>query len=132
MNKFFSRAGTIRVSQGGFSLIEAMVAISIFVIGILGAYKLQIHATQGNTLANRVSTSAIWATYTAEQVIGKNFGHSDFDDDGDGVAGLNDIGTDADGVVYILDNGNISADPTNALYTIFWNVAEGTGPGGEG
>ena len=57
------------IDQEGFSLIEAMVAILIFAIGILGAYKLQIHATQGNALANRVSTATNWAEFAVEELL---------------------------------------------------------------
>lgn len=132
----FSLSDTTRRRVGnenGFSLVEAMIAIFIFVVGILGAYKLQLHATQGNALANRVSTSTTWAAYTVEEIVGKDYEHSWLDDDGaDGVAGLDDIGANADGAIYIQKNGDKTTAPSgDDLYSIFWNVAEGTGPGGE-
>ena len=120
-------------NEDGFSLVEAMAAILIFVVGLLGAYKLQIHATQGNTIANRVSASTVLATYAVEEIVGKDYDHSDLDDDdNDGVAGLDDIGAQADGAIYIQANGSQLLAPSgNDLYSIFYNVAEGTGPGGE-
>lgn len=131
------------LDNNGFTLIEAMIAILIFVVGILGAYKLQIMATGGNTLANRVSTSTQWAAYAVEEILGKNFDHYDLnDDDGSGLDNnLNETEDDADGALYILPNGNIEHDlskipadhggdagynaPADALYSIYWNVAIG-------
>ena len=66
------KTGTI-ANKAGFSLIEVMVAMVIFVIGVLGAYILQIQSTEGNALANRVSTSASWAAYAIEELIGQDY-----------------------------------------------------------
>ena len=82
--------------ESGFSLIEVMVAIAIFLIGILGVYQLQLHATNGNALANRVMVSKNWASYTVEELLGKDYDHEDLEDDNgqdpaapDGIVGLN-------------------------------------------
>lgn len=134
-------------SQSGFSLIEAMIAIVIFAIGILGAYKMQIHSVQSNALGNRVSTSVNWATYANEELISRGYDYLE-DEDGDKFAGIDDIEADADGALYILPDGSKQYDlsknpddidynaaytpPANRLYSIFWNVVEGEGPpGGE-
>ncbi len=80
-----------------------MVAIITFVIGILGAYKLQLHATHGNALADRVSTSTSWATYAVEELIGREYDDPLLDDDSNptGSSGLDVMDDTADGVIYI-------------------------------
>lgn len=118
-------------NQRGFSLIEAMVAITIFVIGILGAYKLQIHATQGNALADRVSAATTWATYVAEGLLAKDYDHTDLDDDDNN--GMDDIDPmvmngNADGILHFHADGTTSTNPTppaGAIYSVYYNIAEG-------
>jgi prepilin-type N-terminal cleavage/methylation domain-containing protein len=115
--------------EDGFTMIEVMVALAIFVIGILGCYQLQLRSTQTNALANSVGTAATWATYAVEQVLAKDYDDLDLKDDGTGGAGnagLNDTEGAADGVLSINPDGSTSPGVVaNALYTVSWNVSEG-------
>lgn len=115
--------------EDGFTIIEVMVALAIFVIGILGCYQLQIRSTQTNALANSVGTAATWATYAVEQLLAKDYDDPDLDDDGTGGAGnagLNATEGAADGVLSINPDGSTSPGVVaNALYTVSWNVSEG-------
>lgn len=119
-----------QTSQAGFGLIEVMVAMAIFVVGILGCYKMQLHATKSNAMANRVSTSANWAAYEIEELLGKDYSHADLNDDGtgsSGSAGLDDIGANADGAIYVQPDGSkLAISSGNDLYSVSWNVVEGT------
>mgnify|MGYP000576427407 CR=1 FL=1 len=116
-----------RAAQNGFSLVEAMVAIAIFSIGILGAYTMQYRSAHSNLMAHTVSTSTRWATYQIEELLGKFYDDDDLnDDDNDGFAGLDDLGADADGVIYVKPNGTEDGISLgNELYTLSWNIAEG-------
>ena len=69
----FNRIQRSLLDQGGFTLIEAMVAIVIFAIGILGAYQLQMYAVNGNTTANRVSAATKGAEYVVEELLAQDF-----------------------------------------------------------
>jgi len=115
--------------EDGFTMLEVMVALIIFVVGILGCYQLQIRSTLTNSLANSVGTAATWATYAVEQVLAKGYDDPDLDDDGTGGAGnagLNDTEGAADGVLSINPDGSTSPGVVaNALYTVSWNVSEG-------
>jgi len=119
--------------QSGFTLIEVMVALAIFVIGIIGCYQLQLRSTHTNALANHVGTAATWATYAVEQLLAKTYDDSDLDDDGTGgagVAGLDDTEGNADSVLYIRPNGSTGTTAAAGdLYSVSWNIAEGTGTG---
>ena len=116
--------------QAGFSLIEAMVAIAIFTIGILGCYKMQLHSTHSNAMGERISTSTHWAMYAIEEILGQEYDDDVFKDDGAGglgSAGLDDLDANADGVLYIQPDGSKKTAPTGKdLYSVSWNVAEGT------
>lgn len=114
--------------EEGFTLIETMVALGIFVIGIVGCYTLQFKSAGSNALANSVGTSASWATYAVEELLAKEYDDPAFnDDDVNGTAGLDDTEAAADGVLYIRPDGSTgAAAAANDLYSVSWNIAEGT------
>jgi len=128
--------------EKGFSLIEILIAITVFAIGILAVGKMQIHAIAGNSdAAWRSSANSIAMSFLEE------FRTMSFDDallednDADGIAGLDDgragFGTIPDhqfngtiGLTYQLDNGNL-VDATGRQYQVFWNVADNAMPSGD-
>ena len=60
--------------QTGFTLIEVLVAMVIFTIGILSTYSMQIISSKGNTVANRLTESTQEASDYVEEVLAENFG----------------------------------------------------------
>lgn len=108
-------------NQKGFTLIEVLIAITLLVIGILGAASMQIASIGGNRHAIRVTTAATWAGDKLEALMALPYTHADLTDDSNsganaGVTGLNN--TDAAGS--LADGGPI----LKGDYTLFWNVAE--------
>ena len=63
-------------SQHGFTLIETMIAMAIFTIGILGLFGMQSAAIKENLAANSITSGSIWAADWVEQLIAL-----DYDDD---------------------------------------------------
>jgi len=89
--------------DGGFTLIEILIAITIFAIGILGATTMQIMAIQTNAKANRKTEALAVASEQMEKLINQDYA--------DIASSQNDvvIGDDA--------NENVSD-----VYTISWSV----------
>ena len=55
--------------ERGFTLIEVLIAVAIFSIGILGVGTMQLRSTKGNTNA-RISTEAsVWAQDMVETLM---------------------------------------------------------------
>ena len=130
----------------GFSLIEVLLGISVFMIGMLGVTALNISSLKSNTFSGNLSEATLIAATKIEELMAMGFddidegtgeddgGHTtnqdvndngiDDDDPGDPAAavdnkhnfGLDDIGTDADHEESSLGK--------NDIYTIYWNVAE--------
>ena len=71
-------------NQKGFTLIEAMVALSILTIGILTLYTMQTTALKGNATANGLTTASTWATNRIEQILSMKYDDI-VDTDGDGT-----------------------------------------------
>lgn len=107
--------------QEGFTLIEVLIAIFLLTIGILAAGSMQISSLGGNSLANRVTEASTWAGDTIETLMARPYDqittHTDLlDDNGNGVAGLNDTDT----LGSLADGGPI----VHGDFTVFWNVAD--------
>ncbi|MCK4488100.1 MAG: prepilin-type N-terminal cleavage/methylation domain-containing protein [Desulfobacterales bacterium] len=105
--------------EKGFTLLEVLIAISIFSIGILAVGTMQISSIRGNASARTHTEAATWAADRVERLMALPYNHPDLQDtDGDGAAGLNDATEATD------DNPN--PPPREGVYTIFWNVADNT------
>ena len=103
----------------GFSLLEVLIAIMILSVGILATTKLQLVFMQGNTKANIITQGTARAQEKIEEILSNPYDdgpvitNGPLDDrTGDGVAGLDNVGTNAD-----------SKDESDPKYKFYWNVA---------
>lgn len=95
-----SQMNKIKKSDAGFTLVEILIAISIFAIGMLAIASMQISGLQGNATANALSGAAAWGADRVETLIALPYDHADLDP----------------GVVKTATEGR---------YTIEWLVVEG-------
>lgn len=118
-------------NEAGFTLIEALIAMVVLTIGVFALYSMQIISIRGNAHSNSISLASNIAAEQVEDIISLNY--IDVaklqDVNGDGTKqDLNDDGVDDDGDNFGLDNVDGAADytvaPSNATYTVFYNVAE--------
>lgn len=65
------------VDQRGYTLIEVMIAMVIFAVGILAAWALQHSSTRGNTIARNLTLATACASDRLEQLIQLPFDHAD-------------------------------------------------------
>ncbi|MRR52744.1 MAG: prepilin-type N-terminal cleavage/methylation domain-containing protein [Rhodocyclaceae bacterium] len=63
----------------GFSLIEVLVAMAIFSIGILAVYSMQIHSIRGNTSARGITENITLASAKVEELLAQAYDHADLD-----------------------------------------------------
>ena len=59
--------------QGGFTLIEVLIAIAIFSIGILAVATMQIHSTTSISMAGKMSDNLANLTDQIEKLIAANY-----------------------------------------------------------
>lgn len=67
MRKFWNRMRT-RNNEGGFTLIEAIIGMFVFTIGILAAASMQIGAIQGNDISRSLTMGANLAANQVEEL----------------------------------------------------------------
>jgi len=84
--------------QDGFTMIEIMIAITVFAIGITAINMLQTTSIKGNSAARWITGRTNWATYKMEELE------------------QNDYAT--------TDNG--TANSTDTAYTATWTVQNNT------
>ena len=123
----------ISTDEQGFTLIEILIAITVFAIGILAVGKMQITAIQGNSRANYLTEAATIAQSKMEELISLDYNDSLLDDDdldGTNQDADDDDGIDDGGNDFGLNDNTGNADGNeqyqaigNLQYNIFWNIA---------
>ncbi len=88
--------------EKGFTLLEVLIAISIFSIGILGIASMQITAINGNASARMRTEAATWAADRAERLMALPYNHTDLDQ----------------------ANNPHSATEGEGVYNIVWNIRD--------
>jgi len=102
------------LNKKGFTLIEAIIAILIFSIGIIAVNAMQNSAIMGNLAARQISEASKYAADQLETLMNVSYA-SIVDTDGDGINGIDDK------TVSTADGNTVSPD---GLYNIYWNIVE--------
>ena len=111
----------------GFTLLEVLIAMAIFAIGILGVAKMQIAATSGSTSSRGVTEAATVGHQQMEMLLALDYDNAlltDTDGDGTNQDADND-GVDDGGNDFGLDDtaGADQSTTIAAFYNVFWNIA---------
>ncbi len=116
----------------GFTILEIVIGVSIFMVGLLGVAALQISAINAEAFSARVTEGTLLARSTFEELM--TYAYTDprlEDDDGSGVDGGGDPDFDNDVDMFSVDNPgagtgkNIDAD-TDGIPDAFENADSNT------
>ena len=106
----------------GFTLVEILIAMIVFFIGILGLMKLQVMSIQGITLSNSAMVAGTIAQRHMENIIKADFRISSLEDVN--VTNNHDLGS-IDNADY--QNIDVQGHPVSlGKYRLVWNVADDT------
>ncbi len=95
---YFNKGKKSNYKERGFTLIEVLIAMAIFSIGILGVGTMQIRSTSGNTSARIRTEASVWAQDRVETLMLLSYGSTD------------------------LNPANNPHSVNEGLYTVDWNV----------
>ena len=114
----------------GFTLLEVIVAISVFTVGLLAVASMQVSAIKGNTLAGGVTEATTWLSDQMEKLMVLPFDHAQLaDTDSDGTdQDPDEDGVDDDGGNFGLEDATAASADHQAIRgrcTLYWNVAPG-------
>lgn len=110
---------SMKIREKGFTLIEVLIAISVFSIGILAVAAMQGSATRGNRLGNELTQATVLAQMQIEELKGA--------DTGDPVDCL--VGLPTGLPIGNYNDANNPIDETGAnggIFTRSWVVAANT------
>ncbi|BCR03313.1 hypothetical protein DESUT3_03820 [Desulfuromonas versatilis] len=115
--------GRSKMDARGFSLVEILIGITIFAIGILAVATLQVSSMKTNSKANLLTQGSVLAQGKMEELIAYPFEHDDLQDrDLDGMQGLGDSEFDDD--PGSRGDADYGPDPDQGQFRVYWNVAE--------
>lgn len=106
--------------EKGFSLVEVLLGIAIFMIGMLGVAALQISSMTGNAFSGNLTEATYLMMNKVEELMNLKYDNALLTDpNANGAAGLDSqaVGTPA------VDH----EDPVggrNNIFQVYWNVAE--------
>lgn len=106
-----SRAGRAKNAQAGFTLIEALIATLVLVVGLIGISNLMVVAISSNSLGNRITMSAFVASQKMEQLRSIPFDNASFAD-----SASNSLDTDVSNF-----NENVTVGQGGTYHTR-WNI----------
>lgn len=112
--------------QAGFTLIETLMAMAIFTIGILGLFGMQTAVIKKNLTANNITNGATWATDQVERIISLNYTYFE-DANANNCEGLDDWkdeNADSEAPKYKDGFIPLTSGTTEPIYNIYWNVAQ--------
>jgi len=112
----YTQKTAIKKSQKdqGFTLIEVLIAISIFAVGLLAVATMQLSAINVNSTAGRITTRMTWAQDKIEELMALPYSDPWLE-----AAGNPPAGNDSAGNTHQLS-------PTTDGYTISWTVTNDT------
>ncbi len=90
----------MQIGIKGFTLIEVLIVMAIFSIGILAVVAMQVTSTKGNASARRITEATALAENQIENLMQVSYDHAD------------------------LNPANNPHESTQGPYAINWNVTE--------
>jgi prepilin-type N-terminal cleavage/methylation domain-containing protein len=103
--------------EDGFTLVEVMIAVAIFSIGILATWALQNGSTRGNTKSRHLTAAAMSASDRLERLVHLPYTHADL------TAGGHTPAAEADGIDNNYD-GQIDEPGEAGALRLSWQVVD--------
>jgi len=112
----YTKKTAIKTSQKdqGFTLIEVLIAITIFAVGLLAVAAMQTSAITVNSTAGQITTRMTWAQDKLEELMVLPYSDHLLEDLGDPPSG-----TDSEGESH-------QETTSDGYYTISWTVTNNT------
>ena len=103
-------------TERGFTLVEIMVAICVFSIGMLAVASMQVSGTQGTASAKWQTGAAVWASDQIEKIISLPYDHADLTNGAH--AGVTE---DQYAISWVVQDDELVDNTKTITVTVTWN-----------
>lgn len=113
----------IKKSEHGFTLLEVLIAISIFAIGILGVASMQISSIRTNSSANKTTESSTYAQDKLEAFASLAYTDASIQDTNPTVGSVTTY-TETSGeytIQWTVDDNNPVSNVKRIALTVTWD-----------
>lgn len=121
--QFKNPSGVLQTREGGFTLLEILIAVSILTIGLLGVAKMQVSGIQGNSFSNKTSVALTLAEQKMEDLLGKTYSDAALTGGSHDEGNVNEAGQ-AGGLFHrtwnVVDNSPINGMTKTVTVTVGW------------
>ncbi len=119
-------ATPLRIQEQGFSLVEVLFGVMIFMFGMLGVVALLTASVRDNLFSGNLSEATVLASSKLEVLMGSAYTSANLTDtDGDGAAGIDDVGCGPTDTCTAKADGMDANQGKNGIYTVYWNIVVG-------
>lgn len=113
----------IKTERAGFSLLEILVGIAIFMVGMIGVAALLVSTVKYNTFSGKMSEATFLAEAKMEELLEKESTDVDLADKQ--ISGNQCFGVSGLGCTGSLADGSTTSVGRNNSFDLYWNVADG-------
>ena len=106
-------------NKGGFTIIEVMIAVSIFAIGFLAISSLQFSSSKNNRTASEITQAVTIATDRMERMMVLPFSHVDLDP----TLNPHSMNQGKYGIQWIVIDSDLNDDGVNDAKTVTMTVS---------
>lgn len=112
--------------ESGFTLVEVLISLMIFAVGILAVINMQLFSTAYNVKSRGMTEGIVVAQNKIEELSALPYTDADLTDrtTGANVGGVGDLGLDDFPSNDLAVNNADHTDAADPKYTVYWNVQD--------
>ena len=111
--------GSKKNDQSGFTIIEVMIAVSIFAIGFLAISSLQFTSSKNNRTASEITQAATIATDRMERMMVLPYNHADLNP----ALNPHSVTQGKYGILWMVTDSDLNFDGVNDAKTVIMTVS---------
>jgi len=107
----------MKINKSGFTILEVLIGVSIFAVGMLGVTALLISSVNANSFSGKLTEASVLAANKLEELMNVPYGSASLlDGDNDTMGGLHHA-------TLATADGADEGVGKNGIFNVYWNNA---------